>query len=117
MKRSNADRQQRRGWAQRRPTVLAALWQAAALVVNASVLPGPGAALAALLRDLAVFLGDIHGQHDQQLLFSPEAQLNIVDQAADNAGLVARTLPAAAPPRPRCCVMPSQTNGVAVRCG
>ncbi|HEU0143137.1 MAG TPA: DNA repair protein RecN [Bryobacteraceae bacterium] len=45
----------------------------------------------ALLRDLAVFLGDIHGQHDQQLLFSPEAQLNIVDQAADNAGLVART--------------------------
>lgn len=46
---------------------------------------------AALLRDLAVFLGDIHGQHDQQLLFSPEAQLNIVDQAADNAGLVART--------------------------
>ncbi|MCC7371408.1 MAG: hypothetical protein IT306_23520 [Chloroflexi bacterium] len=38
MKRSNADRQQRRGWAQRRPTVLAALWQAAAALALAIVL-------------------------------------------------------------------------------
>lgn len=34
---------------------------------------------AALLRDLAPYLGDIHGQHDQQLLFSPEAQLDMLD--------------------------------------
>src|SRR5271170_1748192 len=31
-------------------------------------------ATAALLRDLAVYLGDIHGQHDQQQLFSPAVQ-------------------------------------------
>ncbi len=34
---------------------------------------------AAVLRDLAPFLGDIHGQHDQQLLFSPEAQREMLD--------------------------------------
>ena len=28
----------------------------------------------AFLREIAPFLGDIHGQHDQQKLFSPEAQ-------------------------------------------
>ena len=32
-----------------------------------------------LLRDLAPFLGDIHGQHDQQLLFSSDAQRDMVD--------------------------------------
>src|SRR5450755_956627 len=32
-----------------------------------------------LLRDLAPLLGDIHGQHDQQLLFSPEAQRDMLD--------------------------------------
>lgn len=32
-----------------------------------------------LLRDLAAALGDIHGQHDQQLLFDPAAQLAILD--------------------------------------
>ena len=32
-----------------------------------------------LLRDLAPALGDIHGQHDQQLLFDPAAQLAILD--------------------------------------
>ena len=32
-----------------------------------------------LLRDLAPALGDIHGQHDQQLLFDPSAQLAILD--------------------------------------
>ena len=29
----------------------------------------------ALLREMAPFLGDIHGQHEQQQLFSPDAQL------------------------------------------
>lgn len=36
----------------------------------------------ALLRELAPFLGDIHGQHEQQQLFSPEAQLNLLDEFA-----------------------------------
>lgn len=34
---------------------------------------------AALLKDLAPFLGDIHGQHEQQRLFSRDAQLGILD--------------------------------------
>ncbi len=34
------------------------------------------------LRELAPFLGDIHGQHDQQKLFSPAEQLEILDQFA-----------------------------------
>jgi DNA repair protein RecN (Recombination protein N) len=34
---------------------------------------------AALLRELAPWLGDIHGQHDQQLLFSSEAQRDMLD--------------------------------------
>lgn len=33
----------------------------------------------ALLREVAPHLGDIHGQHDQQRLFSAEAQLEILD--------------------------------------
>jgi DNA repair protein RecN (Recombination protein N) len=33
----------------------------------------------ALLRDLAPLLGDIHGQHDQQLLFSAESQRDMLD--------------------------------------
>jgi len=36
----------------------------------------------ALLRELAPFLGDIHGQHEQQQLFSAEAQLNLLDEFA-----------------------------------
>ncbi len=32
-----------------------------------------------LLRELAPHLGDIHGQHDQQLLFLPEAQREMLD--------------------------------------
>lgn len=44
---------------------------------------------AALLRDLAPFLGDIHGQHDQQRLFSKEAQLGILDESAGLRELVA----------------------------
>lgn len=34
---------------------------------------------AALLRELAPFLGDIHGQHDQQQLFSPLVQCEMLD--------------------------------------
>ncbi len=33
----------------------------------------------ALLRDLAPHLGDIHGQHDQQLLFSADSQRGMLD--------------------------------------
>jgi DNA repair protein RecN (Recombination protein N) len=36
----------------------------------------------ALLRELAPFFGDIHGQHEQQQLFSPEAQLELLDEFA-----------------------------------
>lgn len=32
-----------------------------------------------LLKELAPHLGDIHGQHDQQLLFDPAAQLSLLD--------------------------------------
>jgi DNA repair protein RecN (Recombination protein N) len=38
----------------------------------------------ALLREIAPFLGDIHGQHEQQQLFSSESQLQSLD---DFAGL------------------------------
>jgi len=34
------------------------------------------------LRELAPHLGDIHGQHDQQLLFSPETQREMLDTFA-----------------------------------
>jgi len=37
---------------------------------------------AALLREIAPFLGDIHGQHEQQQLFSGEAQLLLLDEFA-----------------------------------
>ena len=36
-------------------------------------------ATVALLKDLAPHLGDIHGQHDQQLLFDPSVQLSMLD--------------------------------------
>jgi len=39
-------------------------------------------ATAALLRELAPHLGDIHGQHDQQLLFSPDTQREMLDDFA-----------------------------------
>jgi DNA repair protein RecN (Recombination protein N) len=45
---------------------------------------------ASLLRDLAPFLGDIHGQHDQQMLFSPAAQLEMLDAFAGSGGLAAQ---------------------------
>jgi DNA repair protein RecN (Recombination protein N) len=43
-----------------------------------------------LLRDLAPLLGDIHGQHDQQLLFAMEAQRDMLDAFAENAGALCR---------------------------
>ena len=43
-----------------------------------------------LLRELAPLLGDIHGQHDQQLLFSPDAQREMLDAFAGAAEVLAR---------------------------
>jgi DNA repair protein RecN (Recombination protein N) len=43
-----------------------------------------------LLRELAPLLGDIHGQHDQQLLFSADAQRDMLDAFASSDGLLAR---------------------------
>lgn len=48
-------------------------------------------ATVALLRDLAPHLGDIHGQHDQQLLFSAETQREMVDAFAGTQNLLAET--------------------------
>jgi DNA repair protein RecN (Recombination protein N) len=45
---------------------------------------------ASLLKELAPHLGDIHGQHDQQLLFAVEAQREMLDAFAENAALVCR---------------------------
>jgi DNA repair protein RecN (Recombination protein N) len=45
---------------------------------------------ASLLRELAPLLGDIHGQHDQQLLFSPEAQREMLDGFAGSRELLDR---------------------------
>ncbi|MFN7992808.1 MAG: DNA repair protein RecN [Bryobacteraceae bacterium] len=44
-----------------------------------------------VLRDLAPLLGDIHGQHDQQLLFSAEAQRDMLDAFAGSQELLDRT--------------------------
>ena len=46
---------------------------------------------AAFLRDLAPYLGDIHGQHDQQLLFSADIQLRVLDDFTSNGDLLRRT--------------------------
>jgi DNA repair protein RecN (Recombination protein N) len=46
-------------------------------------------ATVALLRELAPHLGDIHGQHDQQLLFLPETQREMLDAFAGAQKLVA----------------------------
>jgi DNA repair protein RecN (Recombination protein N) len=43
-----------------------------------------------LLKELAPHLADIHGQHDQQLLFSPEAQREMLDAFAEAGTLTAR---------------------------
>ena len=45
-------------------------------------------ATAALLKDLAVHLADIHGQHDQQQLFSPAVQCEMLDAFAGAGDLV-----------------------------
>jgi DNA repair protein RecN (Recombination protein N) len=45
----------------------------------------------ALLRDIAPFLGDIHGQHDQQKLFSPDAQRELLDEAWNSGPALANT--------------------------
>lgn len=47
-------------------------------------------ATAALLREIAPLLGDIHGQHDQQKLFSAEAQRELLDEAWDSAAPLER---------------------------
>ena len=44
-----------------------------------------------VLRELAPCLADIHGQHEQQLLFSAEAQRDLLDAFAGNAELVEQT--------------------------
>ncbi len=46
---------------------------------------------AALLREIAERLGDIHGQHDQQQLFSPATQRDMLDAFAGAADLVSET--------------------------
>jgi len=51
---------------------------------------GSRPAAAGLLRELAPLLGDIHGQHDQQLLFLAEAQREMLDSFAGNAEALAR---------------------------
>ena len=43
-------------------------------------------ATVALLKELAPHLGDIHGQHDQQLLFEASAQLSLLDAFAQTRG-------------------------------
>ncbi len=46
---------------------------------------------AALLKDLAPHLGDIHGQHDQQLLYVADAQLTMLDAHARAPELLSET--------------------------
>jgi DNA repair protein RecN (Recombination protein N) len=50
---------------------------------------GSRPAAVALLRELAPFLGDIHGQHDQQSLFHAEAQRDMLDAFAGNGEALA----------------------------
>src|SRR5262249_50335342 len=45
---------------------------------------------ASLLRELAPLLADIHGQHDQQLLFSSEAQRDMLDAFSGHRDLLDR---------------------------
>ncbi|MGA7239502.1 MAG: AAA family ATPase, partial [Bryobacteraceae bacterium] len=44
----------------------------------------------ALLKELAPLLADIHGQHDQQLLFSPDAQRAMLDASGGYGDLLDR---------------------------
>src|SRR5438445_2999054 len=43
---------------------------------------GSRPAAVSLLTELSPLLGDIHGQHEQQMLFNPEAQLRMLDSFA-----------------------------------
>ncbi len=43
---------------------------------------------ASLLREVSLYLGDIHGQHDQQQLFSPGAQREMLDSFASCESLI-----------------------------
>jgi DNA repair protein RecN (Recombination protein N) len=45
---------------------------------------------ATLLREMAPWLGDIHGQYDQQQLFQPAVQMAMLDEFADTGELLAR---------------------------
>ena len=49
---------------------------------------GSRPAAVALLKEIAPLLGDIHGQHEQQLLFSADAQLRMLPVEQAPAGLV-----------------------------
>lgn len=51
---------------------------------------GSRPATVGLLKDLAPHLGDIHGQHDQQLLFSSDAQREMLDSFAESGELLSR---------------------------
>ncbi len=46
---------------------------------------------AGLLKDVAPYLGDIHGQNDQQQLFDTDAQLAMLDDYAGHPDLLAET--------------------------
>lgn len=46
---------------------------------------------ASLLKDLAPYLADIHGQHDQQLLFSSDAQRDMLDAFGGHRDLLEHT--------------------------
>ena len=54
-------------------------------------LMGNRLATVALLRNLAPHLGDIHGQHDQQQLFSPSVQCEMLDAFAGSGELLSET--------------------------
>jgi DNA repair protein RecN (Recombination protein N) len=47
---------------------------------------------AALLKEIAPLLADIHGQHDQQLLFAPESQRDMLDASGGHANLLDQTV-------------------------
>ncbi len=51
---------------------------------------GSRPASAALLKELAPLLADIHGQHEQQLLFSPESQRDMLDASGGYRDLLSR---------------------------
>lgn len=51
---------------------------------------GSRPAAVSILKELAPHLGDIHGQHDQQLLFSLDAQRDMLDAFADSRDLLSQ---------------------------